>query len=310
MDRAGTAFVRLLSRLEQNGDRSDVAIPLRALRNAITAVYTSESIFVARELCEMLFMLFDRVEADFRSHQCSAMIGEELRGRMFKLVAGETWEPYPELKHMALRRMFRYLLNERATAPRPGAPGSSARRGALKFFSHKIIPADKSSWEACFDDLSRVSSAKLTMLLKNTLLALADSEEMLLAATAPPGPSLAPPEAEASDAPADAPAEPPAARAHTGGDLIDLLTGVTIHDAPAAPQPPPFVPLIPPPPTAETTAEANGGGRPAPRDVAQLDQAPPPRAVDLAALPAGTAPTWAAPRPPGAKSGNPFLDDA
>ena len=66
---------------------------------------------------ERLFQLYDGVNelSNQRPHE-SAVVIEELRLRLFKLVTGETWEPYPSLKLMALHRMRKYVLIEQASS--------------------------------------------------------------------------------------------------------------------------------------------------------------------------------------------------
>jgi len=120
VDRAGAVLWSFLAKLEAVGDRQDLATPLRALRDAITRVHAdpAEPLAVREHVCETLFRLYDGVEAGCRGRPAVRQlsggggvapdaIAEELRTRVYKLVVGETWEPYPDLKMYAPGRRGR-----------------------------------------------------------------------------------------------------------------------------------------------------------------------------------------------------------
>jgi len=191
-------------------------------------------------------------------------VAEELRARVYKCVVGDTWEPYVELKMMALRRMWRYVLNERAVAQRlegnaaPASMMAAGRKptahGIGKRLSHKIVSMRKDSWEACFDDLVKASSAKLAPLLKEAMSALFIAEERLyLAEVAHRGRNARPAEAATQTQDGSTDAGGDGAEAGTGSDqhgeakgpggepsgqgaqpyvnLVDILTGAPIAAA-------------------------------------------------------------------------------
>merc|ERR1719158_1431128 len=92
--------------------------------------------------------------------------------RLFKLVTGETWEPHPKLKLMALHRMRIYMLAEQSTQRTYGprvVPTPTRREIMSRKISSKILKPTLSSWEALWNDLPKASSMKMFTLLKSLM---------------------------------------------------------------------------------------------------------------------------------------------
>ena len=108
---ASERFYGLLKKVEAAGEREDVAVPLRTLRDEILSANNRGGKEDRMHAVERLFQLFDGVNdlSNQRPHE-SQIVMEELRLRIFKLVTGETWEPYPALKLIALHRLRKYVL--------------------------------------------------------------------------------------------------------------------------------------------------------------------------------------------------------
>lgn len=169
---AGRNLLVLLQKLLAAGERSDVGIPLRVLRDVITQTYkeTPRSVRRAKDPVEKLFQLFDQLEIEAQSVARPGqqdVVMEELRLRIYKLVVGDTWETLPELRMMALRRFYNYVQKEERIASRamsqgfgssgqahqaqaPGSTTDKLMKAAMARIPHKILPPTATSWRAAF----------------------------------------------------------------------------------------------------------------------------------------------------------------
>jgi len=138
---AGANFYALLKKLQTAGDREDVKVPLRTLRDEIGNVYATTYPHNLRDSkVEMLFCLFDELNnictdrlyssgiiqpeaatsggggssqlAPTASAATNWVILQELRSRVYLLVTGETFDALPQLRLIALERMHKYLVKE------------------------------------------------------------------------------------------------------------------------------------------------------------------------------------------------------
>ena len=147
---AGANFYALLKKLQTAGDREDVKVPLRTLRDEIGNAFTTTYPHAVRDAkVETLFGLFDELNdicterlyapggsppgsargyppgsghpgagsgpsslAPSASAQTNWVILQELRSRVYLLVTGETFDSIPQLRLIALERMHKYLVKE------------------------------------------------------------------------------------------------------------------------------------------------------------------------------------------------------
>lgn len=96
-----------MRKLERVGDRTDLAVPLRALRDEITLVWTSNPHNTAVELVEPLFMLFDRLE-----FECRRRSGD----------TGDLGAQQRDLELLSLKEAAAPMRHEQVT----GCPGANA----------------------------------------------------------------------------------------------------------------------------------------------------------------------------------------
>lgn len=120
---------------------------------------------------------------------------EELRLRVYKLVAGDTWESHPELRVAALRRFFFYVQKEKrsqartqaagfgSAGPRPPTPPPTTTEKMLKAVQiripHKLMAPTLTSWGAAFEELTKAGGPKLVPLLIEVMGALDTAERQV-----------------------------------------------------------------------------------------------------------------------------------
>lgn len=180
---AGKAFYSLLRRLAKDGDREDVRIPFKILKDEFGHEWR-QSIKIKQEgLVQRLFRILDYVHDEcqanlshsLQGNALSEMILEEFRLRIAKMVTGETWSDILPMRMAALKRMYTYMLQEMEFIKQyssshldrkiPDKPKLSAMG---KFVRNLTGPA-KNSWSAVFDDLFLTSGEKLAPLLFSLL---------------------------------------------------------------------------------------------------------------------------------------------
>ena len=85
-------------------------------------------------------------------------------------VIGDTWQAWPELQLKALKRMYTYASQEKATdkqAPAQPATPTSGRLGKKLSRSFSSSSAQTTgSWQSTFDDLAKSPGARLLPLIK------------------------------------------------------------------------------------------------------------------------------------------------
>merc|ERR1719230_1685118 len=196
---AAERFYGLLKKVEAAGEREDVAVPLRTLRDEITSANNRGGKEDRMRSVERLFQLYDGVN-DIGNQRIneSAVVLEELRLRIFKLVTGETWEPFPSLKLMALHRMRKYVVAEQS-ASRSHGPRvvATPTRGQLmsRRISSKLVKPTCTSWEALWNDLEKASSQKMFVLVKVLIEEVETMKKAAPAAESHAAPAAAPPPA-------------------------------------------------------------------------------------------------------------------
>lgn len=180
---AGKAFYSLLKRLARDGDREDVRIPFKILKDEFGQEWRDSSKLKQEGLVQRLFRILDYVHDECQanlSHSLqgnvlSEMILEEFRLRIAKMVTGETWVDILPMRMAALKRMYKYMQQEMEFMKQyssshldrkiPDKPKFSAMG---KFVRNLTGPA-KNSWSAVFDDLFLTSGEKLAPLLFSLL---------------------------------------------------------------------------------------------------------------------------------------------
>lgn len=319
---ASDRFYGLLKKVEAAGEREDVAVPLRTLRDEIVSANNRGGKEDRMRSVERLFQLYDGVNelSNQRPHE-SAVVIEELRLRLFKLVTGETWEPYPSLKLMALHRMRKYVLIEQASSRSHGPRVvATPTRGQLmsRKISSKLLKPTVTSWEALWSDLEKASSQKMFTLVKGLVgeneALKKQLQEAVAAAAAPPPPAVTAPPAPEPVAPAapaqPAPPAPAAPAAPAAPPPTDMLMGLDLNGSqPAAPvqaaAPPPqqqqggaswenFDPFAQQQQQAAAAAAAAAAAPPPPAPAPVMQQPAPP-AAPAAANPFGGGAAYADP---------------
>ena len=318
--RAGSASLyALLKKLLDAGEREDCAVPLRVLRDELMEAHRAAASAAARKApVEALFALYDgvvRLATDEAqgppgpAKDLALVVLEEVRARFYKLVVGETWEPYPELKKLALLRLWGFRNAEKlekAAAGDPegngavlGLPPDHQVAGKKKGWLGKMTgggadaePKGYQSWQTTFKSMQRASGQKLMVLLEELLVEfcgdVSDSTEAAAADELGEAVPIAggPPQPLARKV-TEGPPVGESAGTLQGDALIDLLT---LEDPAPAPSPAPtpdlFAAQAPPPPA-------------------------PAAAPDLFAAQASPASSTFAspPPPPAAPSSNPFAED-
>ena len=194
--RAGSASLyALLKKLLDAGEREDCAVPLRVLRDELMEAYRAAASAAARKApVEALFALYDgvvRLATDEAqgppgpAKDLALVVLEEVRARFYKLVVGETWEPYPELKKLALLRLWGFRNSEKLekAAGDPegngavlGLPPDHQVAGKKKGWLGKMsgggadsAPKGYQSWQTTFKSMQRASGQKLMVLLEQVL---------------------------------------------------------------------------------------------------------------------------------------------
>lgn len=182
---AAKHLFNLAKKLAAAGEREDVKVPLRVLRDEIANVYKTYPRSTRDGSVELLFQLYDGLNEELRSNHLHRnvvsedetkqmeMIYEELRLRVYLLVTGETWQKLPQLKMIALKRLYRYMMEEIALSRTGSGPrvvhSVSKTRQLSRKISHKIVGPDARTWEYVFADLCKASGTKLVPLIRNLL---------------------------------------------------------------------------------------------------------------------------------------------
>eukprot|EP01025_Chloroclados_australasicus_P058625 TRINITY_DN7381_c0_g1_i1.p1 TRINITY_DN7381_c0_g1~~TRINITY_DN7381_c0_g1_i1.p1 ORF type:complete len:375 (-),score=58.20 TRINITY_DN7381_c0_g1_i1:340-1419(-) len=193
----------LVKRIASRGERDDIQAPFREVRDIITEIYEKpdpEKGYRIKLLFQMYQGVFDRltpaIYAGAKNKDMSICaeeltIMEELRVRFYKLVAGETWKDYPDLRLIALRFMVRFMEEGQAlrrklaesmgltiTEPDnkekfestvPAAPRSTLRQVSQKVTSKvqsKVSGPQKDTWENTFEDLVNMPSERMYPLIR------------------------------------------------------------------------------------------------------------------------------------------------
>ena len=318
---ASKAMYALLGRLEESGEREDVAVPLRVLRDEIGAANrTAVSREKLEDALELLFGLYDGAvrlaQADIAragqgAHEASRAAGasvilEEIRARFHRLCVGETWQPAPELKHRALEMLWGYYQEELRDGP-AGIPSDRAKTKTGAWIQRAVaktkkdsLPRGHETWEGTFNGLQAAGGNKVFVLLREVMFARERGAGVGGAGAPPP----APPPVEAAEE-----ARPQAAQSSDWGKesaaggstavlgetagtlneaaLIDLLT---LDDPVPVPVP----------------AAPSGGGAPPPAAGFAPDFPPVPAPLP-SALPEGSAAVGG--QVSRRASGNPFADE-
>eukprot|EP00884_Botryococcus_braunii_P017874 jgi/Botrbrau1/4770/Bobra.0137s0042.1 len=134
----------------------------------------------------MLFLMYDALEADCqesmkglgRGGQQAALLLAELRDRFTRLAVGETWETFPELRLLALKRIQKYAVQENEQLRLRGKLGidgltvSGGSKGAMgkRFQAIAMGPSQSDTWQEVLNNLGKACSSKLVPLLKALLL--------------------------------------------------------------------------------------------------------------------------------------------
>ena len=192
LEGASKAMYALLGRLEESGEREDVAVPLRVLRDEIGgADRTAVSQEKREDALDLLFGLYDgavrRAQADIaRAGQGpretaraagASVILEEIRARFHRLCVGETWQPAPELKHRALEMLWGYYQEELRDGP-AGVPSDRAKGKTGKWIQRAVaktkkdsLPRGHETWEGTFNGLQAAGGNKVFVLLREVMFA-------------------------------------------------------------------------------------------------------------------------------------------
>jgi len=179
------ALHALLRKLAEAGEREDVAVPLRVLRDEIGAADRAgdsakvDTLFGLYEgAVELATQEARGAEGAPGASGTAPLVLEELRSRFHRLVAGETWEPQPHLKRRALLMLWGYRnaevawLREHPPAPAPSAEAKPAPTLAGRFFGKSAsqrAPRGFETWQTTFDDLARAGGQKMLVLVKQLL---------------------------------------------------------------------------------------------------------------------------------------------
>ncbi|CAK0770470.1 hypothetical protein CVIRNUC_003770 [Coccomyxa viridis] len=192
---AGEQFVSLVIKIQEAGSKDDIKVPLRVLRDEIGRAFFSGVGHKKAENIESLFSLYDALEAscqntlkagrmgDQKDSTTAAQLLEELRIRFVRLAVGETWEKFPELKFLALKRMYKYMVKEQQALRMKGklalggAASGSGRFNAkfMRTLSLQPSGASGATWQSALEDLVKAPSNKLfpfvkLLLAENSLL--------------------------------------------------------------------------------------------------------------------------------------------
>eukprot|EP01023_Acetabularia_acetabulum_P031778 TRINITY_DN2973_c0_g1_i4.p1 TRINITY_DN2973_c0_g1~~TRINITY_DN2973_c0_g1_i4.p1 ORF type:complete len:304 (-),score=53.49 TRINITY_DN2973_c0_g1_i4:744-1634(-) len=185
----------LLKRISSRGEKDDIQAPFRELRDIITEIYATPDPEKGRRinlLFEMYQGVFDHltpaIYAGAKSGDMSLcndeiVIMEQLRLRFYKLVSGETWKDYPDLRIIALRYMVRFM--EKGEELRVKLAESmgitiappdnkdkyeivtpTTPKFGLRQLSHKVTGPQKDTWENTFEDLVKMPSERMFPLVR------------------------------------------------------------------------------------------------------------------------------------------------
>ncbi|GMH45981.1 hypothetical protein BSKO_13945 [Bryopsis sp. KO-2023] len=183
LQQAGKTFYSLLRRLAKDGDREDVRVPFKILKDEFGEEWRSAAKSRQDHLVQRLFKVLDYVHDEcqanlnhsLQGNAISEKILEEFRLRIAKMVTGETWSDILPMRLAGLKRMYKYMEQEMEFMTKyssgnldhriPDKPKISAMG---KFVRGLTGPA-KNSWSAVFDDLFLTSGAKLAPLLFSLL---------------------------------------------------------------------------------------------------------------------------------------------
>lgn len=209
--RAARTLHALLRRLAQDGDREDVRVPFKVLKDEFGSLWRESSSAGRREgIVDRLFRIMDVIheecvqeinaEAVEASPAASGIILEEFRLRVAKMVAGETWDDILPMRLAALKRMHRYKAREKEEGQASGGGGGGWRKysdgsrpsrpvkSKSKFLRSVSGAPAMHTWSMVFDELFLKSGAKLAPLLAALLEENAKLTDELDAAKKPPHP--------------------------------------------------------------------------------------------------------------------------
>ncbi|BDA42284.1 hypothetical protein COCOBI_03-1710 [Coccomyxa sp. Obi] len=195
---AGENFISLVKKLQDAGSKDDIKVPLRVLRDEIGRVFFSGVGHKKAENIETLFQLYDMLEEDCQNtikggrtvppkeEAAATQLLDELRNRFVRLAVGETWDKTPELKFLALKRMYKYMVREQELLRLKGKLGiTSSGSGSGSKFNQKFMRSitmspGGSTWQLALDDLVKAPSNKLfpfvkLLLAENLLLETSDA---------------------------------------------------------------------------------------------------------------------------------------
>lgn len=205
LTRTASTMHSLLLRLAQDGDREDVRVPFKILKDEFGNAWREASMARRDGIVHRLFRILDVVHAscvkalvsEFTSAEalsptmssgspstssaCSTaffcatsngVILEELRLRVSKMVAGDTWDGILPMRLAALKRMHKYNSRElEACGFGEAARGGSPLKGCKKLTNSKFVRAVTGgspamcTWAAAFDELFSKPGNKLAPLL-------------------------------------------------------------------------------------------------------------------------------------------------
>eukprot|EP01025_Chloroclados_australasicus_P014529 TRINITY_DN16804_c0_g1_i1.p1 TRINITY_DN16804_c0_g1~~TRINITY_DN16804_c0_g1_i1.p1 ORF type:complete len:373 (+),score=52.27 TRINITY_DN16804_c0_g1_i1:51-1121(+) len=182
----------LLKKIADKGEKEDVRVPLRILRDLITEAWRNAARAQRDRHLYLLFQMyvgvFNRLippifnaakKQQMESVALEQKIMEELRLRYYKLVTGETWKEYPELRLIALKQMRSFaqegykLKQELAkqlgvTLADNGDQNkfTAKRVGIGRGIAAKLSGPQTDTWENTFEDVVNTSSEKLFALIR------------------------------------------------------------------------------------------------------------------------------------------------
>ncbi|KAK9816690.1 hypothetical protein WJX72_003749 [[Myrmecia] bisecta] len=172
----GAAFYKLILKLQAAGNKDAVKIPLRVLRDEIGRAYFSSAQKNKTQNLDTLFQLYESLEAtcqeELRSAQdkqplAPSLVLVALRERLTRLVVGETWESFPELKTQALKLLYKLAVKENLvrTKTANGSPAAAKRPSKLSR-ALSMTGGNDNMWANAINDLGKAPSSKLLPLIK------------------------------------------------------------------------------------------------------------------------------------------------
>lgn len=180
---AGKTFYSLLKRLAKDGDREDVRIPFKILKDEFATEWRSCQKAKQDALVQRLFKVLDCVHTEcqenlshsLQGNALSEMILEEFRLRIAKMVIGETWSDILPMRLVALKHMHKYMQQEMefiklySSTHLDNKVIDKPKFSAVGKFVKSLTGPAKNSWSAVFDDLFLMSGEKLAPLLFSLL---------------------------------------------------------------------------------------------------------------------------------------------